>query len=138
MHSNCIEGPSRARCRGSTPDEVLHRGETTRGSENRVRETFPRHPFAQRGVQRERLATEGCMSDQPSADPIDAALEALRVALSAGLRPSTEVELAVRAACGASPRTIDRARKQLGVQASRVGTIWMLSLPGAIKDAKDD
>ncbi|MFE7525230.1 hypothetical protein ACFU7Y_05865 [Kitasatospora sp. NPDC057542] len=49
--------------------------------------------------------------------------------LAAGPAPARDV-LAAAAAVGLAPRTVQRARRQLGVVASKTGGGWVLSLPG--------
>lgn len=65
-----------------------------------------------------------------------AAVAFLRHALAAGPRPAAELERRAIAQ-GISSRTLDRARKQLGVQACRQDGhwVWALPAPGERKDA---
>ncbi|WP_371517716.1 hypothetical protein [Kitasatospora sp. NBC_01300] len=49
--------------------------------------------------------------------------------LAAGPAPARDV-LAAAAAVGLAPRTVQRARRQLGVVATKTGGGWVLSLPG--------
>jgi hypothetical protein len=72
-------------------------------------------------------------ADEP--DAIDEAVDALRSLLATGPKPSKEVELDAREMTGASPRTLKRARKKLGVRATKTADGWFASLPDSAKHA---
>ena len=59
---------------------------------------------------------------------LDEASQFLRVFLKNGPQPSTKVEKEA-AARDISPKTMERARRALGVSSKKKGKIWFLSLP---------
>jgi hypothetical protein len=65
---------------------------------------------------------------QPLPPALAGAIEFLYESLSGGMRPSADVEADAKAK-GISPRTLDRARTELGVASCRQGGEWFMSLP---------
>jgi hypothetical protein len=72
------------------------------------------------GVSADDLAALHQTAGGDDASSVDDAIAALQEALSSGARPAREVEADVVEATGASRRTIERARAQLGVVAKQV------------------
>ena len=71
------------------------------------------------GISADNLASVSEVGQGDDADPVDSAATALRELLASGSRSTKDVEADVRAMTGASPRTIERARSQLGVKAHK-------------------
>lgn len=57
------------------------------------------------------------------------AVASLRECLSTGARLSADVEAEMTKGCGFSPRTVDNARRRLGVKAHRIEGRWWMELP---------
>lgn len=92
-----------------------------------TRSVFPQRIHAKRSA-----CKSSGQEPAPSPKKMDVAVAWLRAELASGERPAAEVEAEARYA-RIAPRTLDRARKQLGVTSRRVGfgrwAKYMIALP---------